>query len=301
MQPAIAVTLAALALVAAATGVCAATAEAAGAADTAVARPQRIVSLDLCVDQILVDLVAPSRIAALTHLAADPNVSAVAARARALPATRGEAEVVLGLEPDLVIAGTFGATATVSLLQRVGRRVVKVALASDLDGIRATVRQIATAVGEAERGEAVVAAFDRRLILTAGNGSPARPTALIYQVNGLASGPGTLDDAVLIAAGFRNLAADLPLGSGGALPLEALVASPPDLLVLSGPVDAYRSVVADNLRHPALTAIRRTRGSIVLPWRTWLCGTPYVADAVEALHQARLGLERGGSEKAAKP
>ena len=33
--------------------------------------PQRIVSLNLCVDQILVDLVALGRIAALSHLAAD--------------------------------------------------------------------------------------------------------------------------------------------------------------------------------------------------------------------------------------
>ena len=102
------------------------------------------------------------------------------------------------------------------------------------------------------------------------------------------------------AAGFRNLAADLQLGSGGTLPLEALVATPPDLLVLSGPVDEHRTVVADNLRHPALAAVRRERASIVLPWRTWLCGTPYVAEAVEGLSRARSTLlER--TDKAAKP
>ena len=260
--------------------------------------PQRIVSLDLCVDQILVDLVAPSRIAALSHLAADPQVSSVAERAGAWPSTRGEAEVVLGLEPDLVIAGRFGAAATVSLLERVGRRVLKVALAIDIEGIRATVHQIAGVVGEAAKAEAIVAAFDRRLARSAATeAATAKPTALVYQVNGLASGTGTLDDAVLRAAGFRNLAADLHLGAAGTLPLEALVATPPDLLVLSGSVDEYRTVVADNLRHPALTALRRQRPSIVLPWRTWLCGTPYVAEAVESLAQARRALPGG----AAKP
>ena len=262
--------------------------------------PRRIVSLDLCVDQILVDLVAPARIAALSHLAADPQVSAVAERARTLPATRGDAEVVLGLDPDLVIAGMYGVAATASLLERVGRPVVRIALASDIDGVRGIVRQIAAAVAEPERGEAVIAAFDQRLARTAFDEQAARPSALVYQVNGLASGPGTLDDAVLRAAGFRNLAAELHLGSGGTLPLEALVATPPDLLVLSGPVDEHRTVVADNLRHPALSAVRRERASIVLPWRNWLCGTPYLAEAVEGLSRARQTL-LGGRNKAPKP
>ena len=98
---------------------------------------------------------------------------------------------------------------------------------------------------------------------------------------------GSLDDAVLRAAGYRNHSAVLGLGRGGGLSLEALVANPPDLLVLAGPVEQHRTVVAENLRHPALATVRRTRPSVVLPWRTFLCGTPHVADAVEYLSAAR--------------
>ena len=262
------------------------------AAIAAAAPPQRIVSLNLCVDQILVDLVAPGRIAALSHLAVDPELSTIADRARMLPATRGDAETVLGLDPDLVLAGTFTNAAAISLLERVGRRVVKISMADDLDGIRASVRQIATATGETERGEAVVAQFDRRLAEVGGKRviGAALPTAIVYQVNGLASGPGTLDDALLAAAGLRNLAADILLGAGGRLALETLVARPPDLLVLSGPANQQRAAVADNLRHPALMSVRREHASIELPWRTWLCGTPAVVDAIEALANARAAL-----------
>ena len=249
--------------------------------------PQRIVSLNLCVDQILVDLVSRGRIAALTHLATDPDVSAVVEQARGIPSTRGEAEVVLGLDPDLVIAGPYGVTATVSMLERLGRRVVKVQLANDLDGVRESVREVAAAVGETVRGETVIADFDARLTRAAVGHGTAAPSALVYQVNSLASGPGSLDDAVLRAAGYRNHSAVLGLGRGGGLPLEALVANPPDLLVLSGPVEQHRTVVAENLRHPALAAVRRARPSVVLPWRTFLCGTPHVADAVEQLSAAR--------------
>ena len=65
----------------------------------------RIVSLDLCTDQLLVELVDRARIAAVTHLAADPTVSAIPEKARGIPITRGAAEDVLRYDPDLILAG----------------------------------------------------------------------------------------------------------------------------------------------------------------------------------------------------
>ncbi len=47
-----------------------------------------------------------------------------------IPITRGAAEDVLRYDPDLVLAGPFGVSATVSLLRRLGRNVVVVPLAS---------------------------------------------------------------------------------------------------------------------------------------------------------------------------
>ncbi len=254
--------------------------------------PRRIVSINLCSDQILLDLVPLERIAALSHLASDPDVSAVAERARGLPSTRGEAETVLAFDPDLVLAGTFSTPATLALLERVGQRVVKVPLASDLDGVRSAIRQVAAAVGEGAKAEAMLADLDRQLAAAqAGQGHGKRHTALVYQVNGLASGPGSLADALLAAAGLANHATTLGLGAGGALALETLVSRPPDLLVLSGPSDEYRTAVADNLRHPALAALIAERAAVVLPWRLWLCGTQHVGQAVVRLGDARRALE----------
>jgi iron complex transport system substrate-binding protein len=258
----------------------------AGAGSTAALaaeRPARIVSLNVCTDQLLIDLVSRDRIVAVSHLAADPAVSAVAGRTAGIPATRGEAETVLGFDPDLILAGEYSTPATVAILERVGRKVLKVPLASDLDGIRAAVRRVAATVGETRRGEELLAEMDRRIERASAQATEPRPTALVYQVNGLASGRGTLADAVLTAAGYENQAGRLAIGPGGTLPLETLVAQPPDVLVLTGPVDEYRTAVADNLRHPALTAVRRQTSSAIVPWRLWLCGTPHVADAVELL------------------
>jgi iron complex transport system substrate-binding protein len=121
--------------------------------------------------------------------------------------------------------------------------------------------------------------------------------ALAYQVNGLASGNGSLAHAVLEAASLGNHAVNLRLGPGGALPLELLAADPPDLLVLTGPADEYRTVVAENLRHPAFLAVSSGRETLVLPWRYWLCGTPEIATAIDALAAARRRIELRKSVK----
>lgn len=244
--------------------------------------PRRIVSLNLCTDQILVDLVGRERIAALSHLASDPALSAIAEEARGLVTIRGTAEEVLARDPDLVLTIAGSTPATVSLLERLGNRVLAVPLANDFDAVRSITRAIAQAVGEVQRGEQLLASFDARLAA----GTPAdsrRPSALVYQLNSLASGPGTLVDAMLTAAGFRNLARELPLGPAGRLPLETLVANPPDLVVLATAPDAFRTVAADNLRHPALAAVLAERPHVLLGMADWLCGTPRAARAVEAL------------------
>lgn len=265
------------------------------AAVPALAEPaQRIVSLNLCTDQILVDLVPPERIRALSHVAADAASSSIADRAGRFPRIRGDAEEVLALDPDLIVTTEFSTPTTVSLLERLGRRVVKVPFAHDIASVRSAVTRIAEAVGAEEAGQAIVANFDQRLaaLATVPHDGPA-PTAVIYQVNSLVSGGGTLEDEALRVAGFRNLAPELNLDPGGRVALEAIVSHPPDLLVLSGPSSEYRTVVADNLSHPALAIAMRQRATLVVPWRYWLCGTPYIADAIEELVAARRRLATG--------
>jgi iron complex transport system substrate-binding protein len=260
-------------------------------ADAQPAKPQRIVSLDLCTDQLLIELVDRERIAAVTHLAADPAVSAIPEKAQGIPVTRGAAEDVLRFDPDLVLAGPFGVSPTVSLLRRLKRNLVVVPLPADIEGVRTAVRAVASSVGEERKGEAMIAAFDRRLARLAPARDTARPTAVIYQVGGSVSGPGSLADAALEAAGFRNKASEYRLTRGGQVPLELLVAEPPDLLVLSNTAHEYRTVVADNLRHPVLRLLRERHASLELPWQLWLCGTPHIADAIERLAAARSKLE----------
>jgi iron complex transport system substrate-binding protein len=251
--------------------------------------PQRIVSLNLCVDQILVDLVARDRIAAVTHLAADASVSAAPKMFANIASTRGAAEEVLGRDPDLVIAGVYTTPATVDLLRRLGRRVVVVPLPETIDGVRALISTIADAVEAPSAGQALIATMDARLAATLPTSS-TRPAAVVYQINNYVTGRGSLLDDALSRAGFRNAGGDFATYANGKTSLENIVVSPPDVLILATNPDDYATAVGDNLRHPALTKLRARIPSLVLPWPLWLCGTHHIATAVEQLATARARL-----------
>ena len=261
----------------------------AGLTPVAAAPPQRIVSLNVCTDQILVDLVPRERIAAVTHLATDPLSAAHPDKAVGLRLTRGAAEDVLAADPDLIIAGQYSTPATVALLRRVGRRVVTVPQPGTIDGVRTLIRTMGTAVEEPDASERLIADMDRRIAAARRDPTPGerRPVALVYQVNNYVSASGSLIDEALRLAGFENGAARLGIGRSAQVGLETLVSNPPDLLILASGPNTYRTAVADNLRHPALARLAKDRPAVVVPWPLWLCGTQHVAEAVERLAAMR--------------
>ena len=231
-------------------------------------RAQDVVSLNVCSDQLLV-LLATERVAALSTLARDPALSFVAEQAARLPQVRADAEAVLRLRPRLVLAGRFGAQATLTVLERHGIPVLRLDEPRDFREISAQVRAVAQALGVPERAGALLRPIDA--LLAAPVRDPGR-TALLWGARGWASGPGTLGDAVLREAGFRN-------GSpGGQIGLEALLARPPDVLVTASAA-RFPSLATDLLHHPALDRLERRE----LPPALLVCGGPFTAQAVELL------------------
>ncbi len=226
-----------------------------------------VISLNLCTDQLLVQL-APEQITALEPLARDPALSFVASQASSLPQVRADAEAVLRLHPQLVLAGRYGAQSTVALLKARGVRVVQLGEAQDFEQIAAQTVELATLLGVRPRGQALVARMWARLAAV----QPQHGTAVLWQAAGWTAGPGSLGDAVLRAAGYTNL------GTGGRIGVEALLARKPDVLVTEAAARAP-SMATDLAWHPALQNIpRRTIAPALL-----ICGGPQSAVAVEAL------------------
>lgn len=251
------------------------------------AAPSRVVSINLCADQLLVLLADRSAIASVSFLAADPELSYVADRVAGLPLNHGLAEEVLALAPDLVLAGTYGAGPTVALLRARGVPILQLDLTEDFAAIAAQTRLVAAALGHPERGEALLARMADLLAAGAPPDRAPRPTAMLYQADGFTAGAGTLADAVLTAAGFVNVAAAAGLDGYGYLPLERLVAAAPDVLIADPPPDRAPSLSEALLGHPALTRLGTATRRVEVPDGTLGCGGPYTAEAVAVLGQLR--------------
>jgi iron complex transport system substrate-binding protein len=254
------------------------------------AAPQRVVSLHLCTDQLVLGLADRDQIAALSRFAADPTRSRLAASATGVKRVVGTAEEAIALHADLVLSVAPAAAATVQSLRRLGYRVIELPLARDFATIRDQTRQIAAALGHPDRGERLIAGMDRRLAAARGDAHGKHPVAAIWQPGGFTSGPGSLEDAVLVAAGFDNLATKLGLGALGRLPLERLVLAAPDLIVNWMGDEAAPSLARDSFDHPALRRAGRGAPVLTMPPALWTCGTWFTAEAVERLAAARRGL-----------
>jgi iron complex transport system substrate-binding protein len=247
------------------------------------AQPHRIVSLNLCADALVLRLADRADVRSVTWLARDPENSVVAAEAASVPVNHAQAEEVAALKPDLVVVGAFTARSTAAVLRRLGMPVLEIGVPRDIDGIRAQIRQVAAALGQAERGEAMIAAMDARLAAIRAPDSP--PLAVVLRPNGFTAGRGSLVDEILRRAGVRNLAAEQGLENYGEIPLERVALAGVRLLILNQPENGAPSLGEAMLDHPILAALPGLR-PVLVPPRLWTCGGPEVADAAALIAAA---------------
>lgn len=256
-----------------------------GWAAGAEAKPRRVVSLNLCTDQLVMQLADRGSIAAVTYLAADPASSAMARQARGLRTTRGTAEDVIALKPDLILAGPYSTRETVGLLRRLGHEVIEFAPAGSLSDIRASVLRMGDVLGEQARARAAVSRFDRRVAQLTRRGG-VRPLFADYGPNGFTSGEGTILAELATRAGFRPLGSRLGVQGMRQLPLEQLVLARPALIDLGDRAEA--PALANELyRHPALRRLTQGGHAIRIPSSLTSCGTLRTLDALEMLAAAR--------------
>lgn len=248
--------------------------------------PGRVVSMNLCTDQLAMLLAAPGQLVSVSWLARDDRSSAMAEQAADWPVNHGQAEEIFLLRPDLVLAGQYTGQATVSLLQRLGVPVAIFPPETGLADVEANILAMGRALGREPQAQAMAARFRADLAaLRVGDGGD-RPRAALFYANGYTTGDRTLAGEILAAAGFGTAVA---MPGGGVLPLEQLVMADPDLVVRGRPYPgASRSEAV--LDHPALRELVSRRPVQVLADRDWVCGTPHVLRAVTAMALARRAL-----------
>jgi iron complex transport system substrate-binding protein len=243
----------------------------------------RIASINVCTDQLLLTLADPEQIVGLSPYSRDPLRSWAAAEAARFPRLSGEAEDVLVLKPDFVVAGRFTKRATRELLKAEGFRVEEFDAVRSLDETKRQIVRMGELVGHPDRATAAVERIDTAVSRAkqAVARKPLRVLALSRR--GWVSGGDSLTSSLLSTVGLSNAAARLGYRLGGFASLETIVSLKPDLLLLSDGRDFAEDQGTAFLLHPALEQLYPPDKRIVMPERLTVCGGPMLADALEKL------------------
>jgi iron complex transport system substrate-binding protein len=245
-----------------------------------------VASINLCTDQLVLKLAEPRQIVTLSWLSADPDESLLAADAAPHALNYGSAEELLHLAPDVVVAGAYTNAFTRTMLRDLGYTVVDVMPAESIDDIEATLRQVAAAIGRAERGEALIAAMRAR-VERYRRTRPASPVqAVVVRPGGFTVEAPSLAHELMTLAGLRNLPAEAGLDRWGSLSVETLLRAEPELLIFTRYRGAEPSLANAVLAHPALRALEGRVASAALDSSFWTCGLPDSLDSVDVMRSA---------------
>ena len=251
------------------------------------APPQRVMSLKLCTDELLMDLAPSSRIASISFLSQENAALKLWPQAAHFPVNHNTAEEVLAVHPDLVLTDNFTTPSMRAMLAKSGAKVVEVPDAQTFDQIRAVTRIVGDAVGERPRAEALIARMDATLRQLAATAPRQTIRVMSWGGRGFAPGRGSLFDTILNAAGGHNITTDSANKAvgGGYYDMEDMIAAHPDILATG---DDYRdtpSLRTDQNDHPLLLKLYAGR-RIVYPSSLYVCGLPQSADAARTLRGA---------------
>jgi iron complex transport system substrate-binding protein len=256
--------------------------------------PQHVMSLSMCTDALLLELLPPGRIASLTYYSRDPGNSYQWPQAAKVRINWGTVEEVLAEKPDLVLAGTYTTPAARSLLKKLRWPLLEVPPAADFDEIRAVTRQVAHALKEDAAGEALIARMDSTLREL----NATRPALSIrvaaWGEGGSIPGKGTLFDAILSAAGGVNIAAALDSGAYTSFDVEQLIAAHPDILAYARNVADTPGLNTESAQHPVIRKMYSGR-TVTYPSALYNCGVVESADAAVALRAGLLQAMHHGS------
>ncbi len=250
--------------------------------------PARVVSQTVGGDELLLAVAAPEQIAALSHLARDPEFSGVARAAAAYPQiTLGDAETILRFRPTLALFADYSRAELVEQIRRAGVAVIVFDRYKTLEDAHANLLRLAAALGPdaVARAERIVAADTARLASLRGRLAAARPVRVIApSTYGVIAGADTTFQDLCDRAAAENLAATLGgLRGHAAPPTEKLLVWPVERVVLAG--DSASAALAPYKKLPPyqfMSAVREGRAAVIPSWMLG-CVSHRRVDAYETL------------------
>jgi iron complex transport system substrate-binding protein len=260
-------------------------------------KPQRIVSLSIGTDEILVDMVPPVRIAALSYLSDNAGISNITEQAKQVPRKiKANAETVIGLQPDLVFVPSWLPAELGQIMRDAGLAVYVYKTPNSIEQVKQTVAEIARAVGEEEAGQRIIAGMEAELAKVRRKVEKVPPgerqVVVQFSLMGGSGGKGSTFDDLCRYAGVDNGAAIAGLRDNEILSKEQIVRINPDLLILptwdyTGKTDPqqYKDAVRTDPGFQSVKAVQRQR-LVQISDRYLVSSSPYIVYGVQELAKA---------------
>jgi len=240
----------------------------------------RVVSMNVCSDQLLLSLADPEQILGLSRFSRDAWVSG---DTRRYPRLSGGAEDVLVLKPDIVLANLFDKRSTRELLKANGVHLAELSVPRTLTEVKDQIRELGDIVGHRDRAGLQIARLDAALARARQAVAEKPYRVLALSRRGWAEGRDSFIGALLAETGLLNTVGELGFTFGGYASLEAIVNLKPDLLLVSQAGDFARDDGQAFLLHPALARFYPPEKRIVIPERLTECGGVMLAEALDVL------------------
>jgi iron complex transport system substrate-binding protein len=245
-------------------------------------KPRSIASLNLCLDALLLKLVEPERINSLTYLSANSQFSPFAEQAKKFHLNRGLAEDLVPRNPDLIVAGDFGAADAKTLLSQLGFRVETLSLPQTLEDITQHIRKLGVLTGSQVKAEAMAIQLEKQIArLDAAKQQQKLIPAFWYSSNGVVVGAHTLENELMTRAGFHNLALDKNISGFAQIDLEDLILASPQVIIVEASDVPSFSLAQEYVQHPVLS--KNNVKILTLPATLSVCIAPIAADVIENL------------------
>lgn len=199
-------------------------------------KPERIISLSLGTDEILLSLVDKDRIRALSYLSDDPGISNVAEKAKGITEKVGqEIESVIALGPDLVLLPDWHDESFIQQLRDAQIPVYAYKTPSSIEEQKQMIMNIAHLLGEEDRGQEIVAWMNEKLREVEEKVKAVKPEDKLRVINnnfGYTYAKGTVFDDIVQRAGLINAASEDGLELWIEITKEKIVELNPDMIII---------------------------------------------------------------------
>lgn len=196
-----------------------------------------IVSLTLSGDEMLLGLVPENRIAGLSgKINEDKEISNIVDKAKKFPKVEGNEEVLMSLEPDLIIVADWLSKRITDIGAITGAKVYFYKTPNSYEEQKKLIRDLANLVEEKENGEKLIKNMDDRLKALQNkitkNYKGAKPRILMYTSFGTTSGKNTtFSDMVKLINGV-NVVAEAGIDGFKDISKEKLIELNPDIIIV---------------------------------------------------------------------